>query len=126
MLVTEMMEKARTFYPKKCGIICGDKKFTYSQFGERVDRLSNTLLDLGLKKDDTVAILHRNCHYYLEAYFATMQIGIILNPLNYRLSPRELAFILNDNGAKALIAETHFADRVRKTIPQVPHLKEVI
>jgi acyl-CoA synthetase (AMP-forming)/AMP-acid ligase II len=126
MLVTEMMEKARTLYPKKYGVICGNRRFTYSQFGERVDRLSNALLDTGLKKGDTVAILHRNCHYFLEVYFATMQVGIVLCPLNYRLSPRELAFILNDNGAKALIAEVHFADRVAKTFPQVPHLKEVI
>lgn len=126
MLVTEMMEKARTFYPEKYGVICGDRRFTYSQFGERVDRFSNALQDLGLRRGDTVAILHRNCHQYLEAYFATMQVGIVLCPLNYRLSPREFAFILNDNGAKALIAEGHFVDQVKKTFPQVPHLKEVI
>jgi fatty-acyl-CoA synthase len=126
MLVTEMMEKARNFYPEKHGVICGERKITYSQFGERVDRVSNALLDLGLKKGDTVAILHRNCHYYLEVYFATMQVGIILCPLNYRLSPRELAFILNDNDAKALIAEGHFTDKVTKTLPQVPHIQEVI
>ncbi|MFQ6079233.1 MAG: AMP-binding protein, partial [Thermodesulfobacteriota bacterium] len=126
MLVTEMMEKARRFYPKKYGVICGGHRFTYSQFGERVDRLSNALLNTGFKKGDTVAILHRNCHYYLEAYFATMQVGIVLCPLNYRLSPRELAFILNDNGAKALIAEGNFADKVTMTVPHVPHLKEVI
>lgn len=126
MLVTEMMEKARTFYPEKHGIICGERKITYSQFGERVDRVSNALLDLGLKKGDTVAILHRNCHYYLEVYFATMQIGIVLCPLNYRLSPRELAFILNDNDAKVLIAEGYFADKVTKTLPHVPHIQEVI
>ncbi len=126
MLVTEMMEKALTFYPKKHGVICGDNKFTYSQFGERVDRLSTALLGLGLKKGDTAAILHRNCHYYLEAYFATMQVGIILCPLNYRLSPRELAFILNDNGAKVLISEGHFADKVAKTLTQVPPIQEVI
>ena len=126
MLVTEMLEKARRFYPKKHGVICGSERFTYAQFGERVDRLSNALLALGLKKGDTVGILHRNCHYYLETYFATMQVGMVLNPLNYRLSPRELSFILNDNGAKALIAERHFADKVAKTSPQVPHLREVI
>ncbi len=125
MLVTEMMQKARTFYPKKHGVICGDEKFTYSQFVERVNRLSNALLDIGLKKGDTAAILHRNCHYYLEAYFATMQVGIVLCPLNYRLSPRELAFIFNDNGAKALIAEGHFSDQVTKTLPQ-GSLQEVI
>jgi len=126
MLVTEMMEKARTFYPEKHGVICGERKITYSQFGERVDRVSNALLDLGLQKGDTVAILHRNCHYYLEVYFATMQVGIVLCPLNYRLSPRELAFILNDNDAKALIAEGYFTDKVTKTLPQVPHIQEVI
>ena len=126
MLVTEMMEKARTFYPEKHGVICGERRITYSQFGERVDRVSNALLDLGLKKGDTVAILHRNCHYYLEVYFATMQVGIVLCPLNYRLSPRELAFILNDNDAKALIAEGNFTDKVTKTLPHVPHIQEVI
>jgi non-ribosomal peptide synthetase component E (peptide arylation enzyme) len=55
MLVTDMMEKSRTFYPKKYEVICGDERFTYSQFGERVDRPSNALFDIGLKKGDTVA-----------------------------------------------------------------------
>jgi len=61
MLVTKMIEKARTYYPKKYGVICRDEKFTYSPFGERVDRLSNTPLDFGSKKGGTGAIFHRDC-----------------------------------------------------------------
>ena len=60
-----------------------------------------------------MAILHPNRHEFLEAYFAAAQIGAVLNPLNFRLSPRELAFILNDSGAGILIAAARFRDSVK-------------
>ena len=62
-------------------------------------------------KDDKVAILHPNCHYFLEAYYGIAQIGAISVPINYRLSPKEIAFILQDSESKILIADPMFQDR---------------
>lgn len=115
MLLTEILRKALKLYPNKQGLVCGKERLTYRKFGERVNRLSNTLWAQGIRKGDRLAILHRNCHRYLEAYFGAVQIGAILVPLNHRLSACELAFILNDAQAKALMAEAIFEAAVEST-----------
>ncbi len=112
MNIPFILEKVLTLYTDKEGVVCSGKRFTYGQFGERIFQLARLLTSMGVKKGDRVAILHRNGHHYLETYFAAAQIGAILNPLNYRLSPRELDFILTDSGANILIAEDTFSETV--------------
>jgi len=107
-----ILEKAIGLYEEKEAVVCSGKRFSYGQFGQRVFRLSRLLKALGLKRGDRVAIIHRNAHQYLEVYFAAAQLGAILNPLNYRLSARELDFILKDSGAKILLAEDIFSETV--------------
>ncbi len=65
-----------------------------------------------LRQNERLAILHENCHVFLEVYFAAAHLGLILVPLNFRLSPKELAMILNDSGALVLIAQAKFQDKV--------------
>ncbi len=60
-----------------------------------------------------MAILHYNCHVFLEAYYATALIGVVLVPLNYRLSSREIGFILNDSESKLLIAHSDFFSKIQ-------------
>ncbi len=86
----------------KIGVVCEDLRFTYHEFNERCDRLSDALLKLGLKGGDRVAYLSFNCHRLLEAYYGVPQIKAILLPLNIRLSPEELAYILDDSSPRLL------------------------
>jgi acyl-CoA synthetase (AMP-forming)/AMP-acid ligase II len=82
----------------------------YACFAGRVWRLAKALSSLGLRKGDRVAILHENCHVFLEAYFAAAHLGVILVPLNIRLAPREMAMILNDSRSRVLIIQARFRD----------------
>ena len=88
---------SRIFGPK-VGVVCEDLRFTYREFDERSDRLSDALLRMGLRKGEVVAFLSFNCHRLLEAYFGVPQLGAILLPLNIRLGAEELTYILNDAG----------------------------
>ena len=112
MILTETLKKACEFFPKKEAIICGGKRWTYQEFYDRIRRLSVCLKDLGVGKDDKVAILLPNCHYFLEAYYGIAQIGAISVPINYRLSPGEVAFILEDSESRVLIADPIFEKQV--------------
>ncbi len=76
---------------------------TYRMFAARIWQLCRALQDLGLRREDRLAILHENCHVFLEVYFAAAHLGLILVPLNHRLAPQELAVILNDCVAHTLI-----------------------
>jgi fatty-acyl-CoA synthase len=112
MILTETLTKALKLFPKKHAIVCGKKRWTYQEFYDRINRLSHCLKGFGIEKDDKVAILHPNCHTFLEAYYAIPQIGAISVPINYRLSPSEIAFILQDSESKILIADSMFKDQV--------------
>jgi fatty-acyl-CoA synthase len=112
MILTEPLMKALKFFPKKEAIVCGERRWTYQEFYDRVNRLSYYLKDLGVGKNDKVAILHPNCHYFLEAYYGITQIGAISVPINYRLSSGEIAFILQDSESKILIADPMFQKQV--------------
>lgn len=96
-------------FPLKTAVVCGDQRFTYAQFAERASRLAGALREAGVKAGDRVAFLSLNCHRLLEAYYGVLEAGAVLLPLNFRLAPNELAYILNDSGAKVLFLEKEFA-----------------
>ncbi len=93
----------------KQGVVCGEARFTYAEFNERCDRLSGALLRLGILKGDRVAYLSFNCHRLLEAYYGVPQLEAILLPLNIRLSPEELGYILNDAEPRILFFDPELA-----------------
>jgi fatty-acyl-CoA synthase len=70
--------------------------------------LAGALRQAGIQAGDRVAFLGANCHRLLEAYYGVPEAGAVLLPLNIRLAPDELAFILNDSGATILFVEKQF------------------
>ncbi len=109
-------------FPNKVGVICGDQRFTYAQFAERAARLAGALVAAGAKPGDRIAFLSTNCHRLLEAYYGILEAGGVLLPLNIRLAPQELAFVLNDAQARFLFAETAFlplAQSFRTAVPSI-------
>jgi acyl-CoA synthetase (AMP-forming)/AMP-acid ligase II len=112
MSLTTILKKTLELYPDKIGVVCGGNKFTYHQFAERVRRLANALIKLNIRRGDKVAILHKNCHYFLESYFGVMLIGGILIPLNHYLTSKDLAFILKNSESKLLITSIDFSKKI--------------
>src|ERR1700757_2365559 len=103
---------ARQQYPGQTAIVCGEQRFTYAQFADRSARLAGALKALGIESGDRVAYLSANCHRLLEAYYGVLEAGAVLLPLNIRLAPQELAYILNDSGTRFLFYENQFAGLV--------------
>jgi fatty-acyl-CoA synthase len=95
-------------YPGRIAVVCNQDRFTYAQFAERVGRLAGALRQAGVQAGDRVAFLGANCHRLLEAYYGVPEAGAVLLPLNIRLAPDELAYILNDSGASILFVEKQF------------------
>ena len=126
MPLNELLPKAVRLYPEKEAVVCSDFRMSYSDFSARVWRLAHGLLHLGIEQKDRVAVLHENTHEFLEAYFAAAHLGIVLVPLNYRLSTRELAGILNDSESRMLIAQGAFFKKAKDLPDSVPTLEKTI
>jgi fatty-acyl-CoA synthase len=126
MILTEPLKKAYKFYPQKLAIVCGGKRWTYQEFYERVQRLSIYLKGLGAGKDDKIALLLPNCHHFLEAYYGAAQIGAISVPINHRLSPGEVAFILEDSESKILIADLLFRKQVDSIRGEMKKIERIL
>jgi acyl-CoA synthetase (AMP-forming)/AMP-acid ligase II len=120
------LKKAVDLYPDKIAIVDGSNSFTYAQTGERVAGLARFFQSQSIEPGDRISILEVNSHAFLETYYGAAGMGAILNPLNYRLAPREIAFILRDSGSKWLIANTQFAPQVIELLKQDTPLKGVI
>jgi O-succinylbenzoate-CoA ligase len=88
------------------------RRFTFAELNERTNRVANVLLDAGIGPGDRVATLLKNGVEFVETYFAAAKIGAVFVPLNWRLVAAELAYILGDCGAKALVYDSDFDDTV--------------
>jgi fatty-acyl-CoA synthase len=113
-------------FPDKTGVVCGAERFTFSQFGERCEKLATALAGEGIQAGDRVAFLSFNNHQLLEGYFGVPQARAVLMPLNVRLSLPELIAILNHAGASMLVFENDFAPLVERLRPQCPSIRRYV
>jgi fatty-acyl-CoA synthase len=124
LLINDFIQRASQLYPDKIGVVDADRRYTYAQFHERANRLSNALLGLGIRKGDRVCILSPNSHFFLESFYGTSQIGAILVPLNYRLVAADHEYILNHAGVKAVLVDWEYVkvvEQIRANLKTVQH-----
>jgi len=126
LLVGDVLRQHAQNYPEKEAIIFEEKRFTYKTYNERVNKLANGLLNLGLKKGDGFAILLFNCSEYMEAYFAAHKAGFVLVPVNYNLKAQEIKYILNNSEAKVLLTSDDFIDTIAPVLDQFEHIERLI
>ncbi len=88
------------------------RRFTFGELNARANRTANALHDAGVRKGDRVALLQMNSAEFVETFFAIAKIGAVCVPLNWRLVPDELSFILTDSGAETLVFGAEFQDTV--------------
>src|SRR6516165_12190496 len=98
----EYKRRAVRNFGDKIGVVDGDRRFTYREFGERADRLAGALRGLDLAPGERVAFICYNTHHLLEGYYGVLQAGGVLTPINIRLASQEIAFVLDHCGAAVL------------------------
>ena len=117
------LERSALVWPGKPAVAYGERIYSYAEFRERVCRLAGALRGLGVERGDRVAILSPNTPAMLEAKFGPLRLGAVLVSLNTRLAPREIAYILNHSGAKALIFDAELAETARALRADCPRVE---
>ena len=128
MNTTDFLTIATAICPDKTAIVFEDKRYTFNDLNERVNRLANGLIKLGVKKGDRVAFLQVNCNQCVETYFAVAKVGAIYVPLNFRAKEKELGYMLNSAGAIILIAGERYLpmiESIRRELKDLKHLVSI-
>ena len=126
--LTPLMFLRRTakLYPHKLAVVCGENRFSYSQFNQRIQQLSWSLKNLGVNSGMVIAYLSRNCHRLLEGYYGVIQTGAILLPINVRSTQTDLLYILNHSNANVLFLQKEFLPVIEKILEKLKSIKHFI
>jgi fatty-acyl-CoA synthase len=119
------LDRSAYVFPEKTAIIYKDTTYTYAQFHDRVCRLATALKRKGVGKGDKVAVLCPNIPQVLEAHNGVPLLGGVLVTINIRLSPQEIAYILQDSGSKFLFVDTEFAGSIEPVMDQLQGIELV-
>jgi fatty-acyl-CoA synthase len=115
----KFLVRSAAVFPDKVAVVHGDRRYTYREFEKRVQQLAGALLNAGIGKDDKVAFICPNIPPMLEAHYAVPMIGAALVSINIRLSPQEVAYIINHSDAKAVFVDNEFAGTIAPVMQQL-------
>jgi fatty-acyl-CoA synthase len=110
--------RAARIYGARVAVIHGERRLTYAQFLERVQRLASSLARAGVGKGDTVAIMAPNTPHMLEAHYAVPMIGAVLCSINTRLDAAAVGFILRHSETKVVLTDREFSAIMRDALAE--------
>ena len=123
--VTQCVRRAAQVKPNGLASYFEGRRHTWTQFQDRVARLAGGLRGLGLSTGGRAAVLALNSDRYLEVLFGVPWAGGAVVPINIRLAPAEVDYILEDSGTEVLFVDGTFAPMLAE-IPAAKRLKAVI
>jgi long-chain acyl-CoA synthetase len=122
----DALERAGGLFGDKEAVVDGDRRLTYSELERRVAGLGGGLAGLGVEPGTVVAALMLNSLPHFEYALGVPRIGAVVNDLNYRLAPAELAFILSDSEATVLVVDDMFLDAGRRLAEECDTVQHLV
>lgn len=122
----DFARRTRALYGDREALVDGPLRLTYAELFDRCDRWSAALQGLGVRRGDRVAYIAPNTHAQLESFYAVPQIGAVLVPINYRLNPEEIAYIVSHSGATVVCAHAEYLDSLDRIREQLPHVRHFV
>lgn len=98
-------EKTALIFHDRCGNV---NEFSYAQINEQINKTANLFIDLGIQKNDKVAIQLYNCPEFLMCWFGLAKIGAVLVPLNTKYTQEECSYIIEKCGVATAVIEEEF------------------
>ncbi|MDP9237455.1 MAG: long-chain-fatty-acid--CoA ligase [Chloroflexota bacterium] len=124
MNTAEFLQISAMVVPDRTALVCGDKRVTFTEMADRVNRLANWLQGAGAGADHPVGGMSTNGIEFIETYYAAAKIGATFVPLNYRAKTEELTYMINSSDVTVLFVGQRYLDLVatlRPTFTGVQH-----
>ena len=126
MDIASIFEASAERYPDHVALKFDGRQWTYAEWLVRTRRFAQALADLGVRPGDRVAFYVSTSENSVTTYFACQLLGAVAVPLNFRLSPGEVAYILQDSGARVLVYGRYLADNAVKALVRVRSVHDAI
>jgi len=122
--LSDVIERNARLHGERLAFVADGQRLSHREYAQRVERLAAGLAGLGLAAGERVAVLAQNCLAYVELYGAAARLGLILVPVNWRLSAEEIAYVIADTTPKAIVAGGEYLaviEAARDRFPTVEH-----
>ena len=108
--IYRLIQRNAKIYSDRTALISGDIKITYRQFLDNIDCLALGLQQTGIEKGDRLGVLAENCLEFMYLFGAAAKLGAIMLPVNWRLQPEEVEYVISDATPKFLFSGLDFQD----------------
>jgi acyl-CoA synthetase (AMP-forming)/AMP-acid ligase II len=112
------------YRPDHTAIVFEDKRLTYLELNQNINRLANALLSLGITKGDKLATILPNCLELLEVYWAVAKMGAVVVPLSPLLRGKAMSTLLQDSDAVMVITDSSFVETIDGIKPELPAIAD--
>jgi long-chain acyl-CoA synthetase len=126
LLVDAFLGDSARRLPEKAALVCGDRRLTYREIDNAVDRFASGLQALGVSRGARVAIYLDNSIEAVLSVFAILRVGAVFVPIGSTVKTDKLAYILNDSEAVAVIADQRASSTVYDAARRSAHLRAVV
>ncbi len=129
LTLQHVLGRAALLFPNKeivTNTANGPQRTTYGAWAKRVSQLGGALSQLGVQQGDRVATLGWNTASHLECYFAIPCYGAVLHTLNLRLSPQDLAYIINDAQDSIIFADSDLVPLLERVSDQLTTVRAIV
>ena len=122
----ELLSINAKIHPNRIAIVFGQKKLSYKTLNDITNHIAAGLVNLGIKKQQRIAIFLDNCPEFVISYYAGLKAGAVVVPINYMFKIEEAKFILQDSEAVCIITSRSYVDMAEELRLRVDSLKTII
>src|SRR5581483_8054813 len=112
MTLADLLQRAALRHPGAEAVVDGPVRLTYADLQRRAAAVARGFAALGVARGDRVLVVLRNRLEHVLAYWALQTMAAVPVPVNFRLAPAELAYVLQDSGARVVLFEEASAGAV--------------
>lgn len=126
MNISSLLSNSANKYPDTIAIISGDRRICYRIFNERVNQLAHAMMQHGLQKGDRVALMFFNTYHFSEVYFASLKIGAVATPVNFRFVGDEIEYIVNNSESSFFFYDKEFQETIASVYQRLKTVEHFI
>lgn len=126
LLIKNLLQAPVVSNPRQQIVYRGRQRYSYTTLRERICRLANALVALGVKPGDTVAVMDYDSHRYLECFYAVPMLGAVLHTVNVRLSPEQILYTIDHAEDDVLLVHADFLPILEQIKGRVDTVKRYV